>query len=255
MKQWQKYAAELLGTFILVFGGSLALLSLAANNISVGLGFGFSLLAALYAFGEISGGHFNPIVSLAMFLDRRLTALETIWYWVAQFVGAICASLVVLVTFASTNAVGRTANVSADDARNFFIEVVLSAILVAVVLQVTRTAKFGASALIAYPLTYAAMYFAGLGITSTGVNPARSFAPVLLSGKHWADIWLFILGPAIGAVVGWVAHMVTVRGDTGLTDDLARAATDMRSVDMGDIRQGPGQVPGPESPPASSPES
>jgi aquaporin Z len=254
MKQWQKYAAELLGTFILVFGGSLALLSLAANNISVGLGFGFALLAALYAFGELSGGHFNPIVSLAMFLDRRLTAIETIWYWLAQFVGAICASLVVLATFASTNAVGETANVSVHDARNFFLEIVLSAILVAVVLQVTRTAQYGSTALIAYPLTYAAMYFAGLGITSTGVNPARSFAPVLLSGDHWADVWIFVVAPPIGAIVGWAAHMITVRGDTGLRDDLMRAATDMRAVEMGEIRQGPGQVPPPAAPPASTPE-
>ena len=219
MKQWQKYVAELLGTFILVFGGSLALVSAAANNISVGFGFGLALLAGLYAFGEISGGHFNPIVSLAMFLDRRLTALETIWYWISQFVGAICASLVILATFASTKTVGQTANFSGDDARNFVLEIVLSAILVAVVLQVTRTAKYGATALIAYPLTYSALYF----------------------------------GPAIGAILGWVAHMVTVRGDTTLTDDLVRAATDMRGVEMGDVRQGPGQVPPPEAPPASTP--
>jgi aquaporin Z len=254
MKQWQKYAAELLGTFVVVVVGSLALLSVAANNISVGLGFGFALLAALYAFGEISGGHFNPIVSLAMFLDRRLTALETLWYWIAQFVGAICASLVVLATFASTNAVGRTANASANDMRNFFLEIVLSAILVAVVLQVTRTPRYGSSALIAYPLTYAAMYFAGLGLTSTGVNPARSFAPVLLSGDHWADIWIFVLGPVIGAIVGWAAHMIAVRGDTSLGDDLTRAATDMRSVDMDvdHIRQRPGQVRGAEEAPPTS---
>jgi aquaporin Z len=143
--------------------------------------------------------------------------------------------------------------VSVHDARNFFVEIVLSAILVTVVLQVTRTPKYGATALIAYPLTYAAMYFAGLGITSTGVNPARSFAPVLLSGDHWADVWIFIVAPPIGAIVGWAAHMITVRGDTALRGDLMQAATEMRSVEMDDLRQGPGQVPPPESPPASSP--
>jgi aquaporin Z len=258
MKQWQKYLAELLGTFVLVFGGSLAILSAVRGGgdvITIGFGFGLSLLAGLYAFGEVSGGHFNPAISLAMFLDRRLTALETVWYWISQFVGAILASLVILIVFASSTEVGRTANVSGSDGRNFVLEIIMTAIFIAVVLQVTRSGKYGASTLIAIPLTLATIHFSTIGLDSTGVNPARSFAPVLLSGKHWGDIWLFILGPAIGGILGWVAHMITVRGDTALTDDLTRAATDMRSVDMGDIRQGPGQVPGPESPPASSPES
>jgi aquaporin Z len=258
MKQWQKYVAEALGTFILVFGGSLAILTYRGGSgvdiIVVGFGFGLSLLAGLYAFGEVSGGHFNPAISLAMFLDRRLTAVETVWYWISQFVGAILASLVVLILFASSDDVGKTANVSSSDARNFFVEIIMTAIFIAVVLQVTRSGKYGASTLIAIPLTLAGIHFATIGIDSTGVNPARSFGPVLLSGKHWADIWLFILGPAIGGVVGWAAHMVTVRGDTTLTDDLTRAATDMRGVEMGDIRQGPGQVPEPGTPPASPPE-
>ena len=98
MKSWQKYVAEFLGTLILVFGGSVAILGNSAGDLGVAFGFGLALLAGLYAFGEVSGGHFNPIVSLAMFLDRRLSALDTIWYWIAQFVGAICASLLILVT-------------------------------------------------------------------------------------------------------------------------------------------------------------
>jgi aquaporin Z len=258
MKQWQKYLAELLGTFVLVFGGSLAILAaLRAGGdlvVPIGFGFGLSLLAGLYAFGEVSGGHFNPAISLAMFLDRRLTALETIWYWISQFVGAILASLVILILFASSNEVGRTANVSTSDARNFFLEIVMTAIFIAVVLQVTRSGNYGASALIAIPLTLSVIHFATIGLDTTGVNPARSFGPVLLSGDHWGDVWIFLLAPMAGGIIGWAAHVITVRGDTSLGDDLARAATDMRSVEMGDIRQGPGQVPGPEAPPASTPE-
>jgi len=254
MKQWQKYLAEALGTFILVFGGSLSILS-GGDIATVGFGFGLALLAGLYAFGEVSGGHFNPAISLAMFLDRRLTALETVWYWISQLVGAIVASLAILVLFASRTDVGHTANRSTSDARNFFVEIIMTAIFIAVILQVTRSNKFGASTLIAIPLTLAAIHFATIGVDSTGVNPARSFGPVLISAKHWGDIWLFVLGPMIGAIVGWAAHMVTVRGDTSLTDDLTRAATEMRGVDvdLDDIRQGPGQVPPPGSPPASTP--
>jgi aquaporin Z len=254
MKQWQKYAAELLGTFVLVFGGSVAILAGGAGTIGIAFGFGLALLAGLYAFGEVSGGHFNPIVSLAMFLDRRLTALETIWYWIAQFVGAICASLVVLAAFTSTSDVGATATVSPDRWRGFLLELVASAIFVAVILQVTRSGRYGASTLIAIPLTLAAIHLALIPFSGSSVNPARSFAPVLVSGDHWSDIWIYFVAPPIGAIVGWATHMVTVRGDTSLGDDLVRAATDMRSVQMDDFRQGPGQMPPPESPPPSTPE-
>src|SRR5438552_2841492 len=145
MKSWQKYLAELLGTFVLVFGGSLAILSAVRGGgdvITIGFGFGIALLAGLYAFGEVSGGHFNPIVSLAMFLDRRLTALETIWYWIAQFVGAIAASVLIWVIYASNSAVDHTTNSSNHDARAFFLELIASAIFVAVILQVTRSDRY-----------------------------------------------------------------------------------------------------------------
>ena len=259
MKQWQKYAAELLGTFILVFGGSLALLSLAANNISVGLGFGFALLAALYAFGEISGGHFNPIVSLAMFLDRRLSALDTIWYWAAQFVGAIAAALVVLVLYADRDAVRATATRSSADARGFFLELICSAIFVAVILQVTRSDRYGASALLAIPLTLFVIHIALIPFTGSSVNPARTLGPDLVGATAWSDIWIYLLAPPAGAIVGWVAHAVTVRGDTALRDDFMRAAGDMRRVEFDQLRQGPGQVPPPppptepDKPPAAGP--
>src|SRR3954447_18505727 len=170
MKPWQKYAAELLGTFILVFVGSLAILGSrgdGAARVTIAFGFGIALLAGLYAFGEVSGGHFNPIVSLAMFLDRRLSALETIWYWAAQFVGAIVASLLILVTFADRDAVKATATRSSSDARAFFLELIASAIFVAVILQVTRSNRCGTSALIGTPLTLFAIHIALVPLTGS----------------------------------------------------------------------------------------
>jgi aquaporin Z len=250
MKQWQKYLAEVLGTFTLVFGGSLAILS-GGDIVSIAFGFGLALLAGLYAFGEVSGGHFNPILTLAAFLDRRISALETIWYWIAQFVGAILASLVILVSYASSSKVGDTANRpigGTSDARAFVFEIVIAAIFVAVFLQVTRSSSFSGQTLLAIPLTLAALHLATIGITSTGANPARSFAPTLLSGDHWSTIWIYILAPPIGAVIGWAAHMVAVRGDTSLKDELKTAASDMRGVDMSDLKEGPL-----DNPPASQP--
>ena len=244
VKSWQKYVAEMLGTFILVFGGSLAILAAAgANNLAVAFGFGIALLGGLYAFGEVSGGHFNPIVSLAMFLDRRLSALDTIWYWIAQFVGAILASLGVLVIFASRDDVKATATTTSSDARAFFLEMIFSAIFVAVILQVTRSDRYGASALMAIPLTLFTIHVALIPFTGSSVNPARTFGPDLVGATGWSTIWIYLIAPPVGAVIGWAVHMVTVRGDTSLRADLGRAAGDMRKVEFSDVRQGPGQVP------------
>jgi aquaporin Z len=252
VKSWQRYVAEMLGTFILVFVGSLAILSTQvegnARILGIAFGFGIALLAGLYAFGEVSGGHFNPIVSLAMFLDRRLSALDTIWYWIAQFVGAILASLAILAIYADRNAVKATATHSSSDARAFFLELICSAIFVAVILQVTRSNRYGASALVAIPLTLFAIHVALIPFTGSSVNPARTFGPDLVGATAWSDIWIYLLAPPAGAILGWAAHMVTVRGDTSLRDDLQRAAGDMRSVELDDIRQGPGKVPPPPPP-------
>jgi len=257
LKSWQKYAAELLGTFILVFVGSLAILGYSASGgsqqLSVGFGFGIALLAGLYAFGEVSGGHFNPIVSLAMFLDRRLSALDTIWYWISQFVGAIAAALVILALYTHRAAVKQTATVPHHhDARAFFLELIASAIFVAVILQVTRSNRYGASALIAIPLTLFVIHVALVPFTGSSVNPARTFGPDLVYATGWSSIWIYLLAPPAGAILGWAAYKVTVTGDTSLRDDLALAAGDMRRVELGDIRQGPGQVPPP--PPPSAPD-
>jgi aquaporin Z len=248
MKSWQKYVAEFLGTLILVFGGSVAILSNSAGDLGVAFGFGLALLAGLYAFGEVSGGHFNPIVSLAMFLDRRLSALDTIWYWIAQFLGAICASLLILILWASRDDVAKTATRSSSDARAFFLELIFSAIFVAVILQVTRSDRYGPSALLAIPLTLFTIHVALIPLTGASVNPARTFGPDLVGATGWSDIWIYLLAPPAGAIIGWAIHMVTVRGDTSLREDLGRAAGDFRKVEFSDVRQGPGQVPPPPSP-------
>ena len=248
MKSWQKYVAEFLGTLILVFGGSVAILSNSSGDLGIAFGFGLALLAGLYAFGEVSGGHFNPIVSLAMFLDRRLSALDTIWYWIAQFLGAICASLLILVLWASRDDVAKTATRSSSDARAFFLELIFSAIFVAVILQVTRSDRYGPSALLAIPLTLFTIHVALIPLTGASVNPARTFGPDLVGATGWSDIWIYLLAPPAGAIIGWAIHMVTVRGDTSLREDLGRAAGDLRKVEFSDVRQGPGQVPPPPSP-------
>jgi aquaporin Z len=229
MGSMQKLLAELCGTFTLVFVGSLSIIAAGDTGttllVSIALGFGLALLIALYAFGEVSGGHFNPAVSLAMFLDKRLPSGDLIGYWVAQFAGAILASIVVWIAF-DKDAVKGTVTGNTDVGSAFVVELVLSALFIAIILQVTRSDKFGASALTAIPLALVAIHVAAIPISGASVNPARSFGPALV-GMKFDDIWLYFVAPAAGAVLGWVVHKVVVMGDTNLGGDLkdARAST------------------------------
>ena len=112
-----KYVAEVLGTFTLVFIGSLSILASVApapTLLVAAFGFGLALLAGLYAFGDISGGHFNPAVSFAMFLNGRLDAPTMVGYWVSQFAGAILASFAVLIAFGQDDVAATVTAASAS---------------------------------------------------------------------------------------------------------------------------------------------
>ena len=169
MKDWQKYLAEVFGTFTLVFLGSLALvengqvsgLNPISGTIIIPFAFGLALLAGLYAFGEVSGGHFNPAVSLAMFLDRRLAAADLVSYWASQIIGAVLASLTILLAFTKQD-VANTATTHSSTKTALVIEIALTAVFVLVILQVTKSGTYGSTALIAIPLTLVAIHFAAV---------------------------------------------------------------------------------------------
>jgi aquaporin Z len=225
MGKTQKYLAEALGTFALVSIGSFAILSASAGDslgiVSIALGFGLALLTGLYAFGEVSGGHFNPAVSLAAFLDRRITMDDLIGYVVAQVAGAILASLVVLIAF-NDEAVAATTTHSTDNWAGIVVEVVMSALFVAVILQVTKSGTYGATALVAIPLTLLAIHVAIIPISGSSVNPARSLGPAIV-GTDFGDLWIYLIFPFVGGILGWIAHKIVVQGDTNFRDDLDAA--------------------------------
>jgi aquaporin Z len=235
MGSMQKLLAELFGTFTLVFVGSMSVVAALRFGggggvdsvllVSVALGFGLALLIGLYAFAEVSGGHFNPAVSLAMFLDKRLPAGDLIGYWVAQFAGATLGSLVVLIAF-NSDTVASTATTFTDTRAAFVTELVLTALFVAVILQVTRSDTYGRSALTAIPLALVAIHVAAIPISGASVNPARSFASALV-GTEFGDLWLYFIAPPIGAVLGWIVHKVVVMGDTDIRGDLKDARASM----------------------------
>jgi aquaporin Z len=216
MEAWQKYAAELLGTFVLVFGGTTAIVATSLVGVPVLLAvpfaFGLALLAGLYAFGEVSGGHYNPAVSLAMFLDRRLSSPDLFRYWGAQFAGAILASLVLLIA-TSQDDVAATATKpgTLGNGTAFLIELVFTAIFVTVILQASASGRFGSSALIAIPLTLLAIHFAAIPFSGSSVNPARTFGPALV-GNTWTAIWIYFIAPPLGAALAVAIHRGIVRG-------------------------------------------
>lgn len=224
MKPWQKYLAEFFGTFVLVFIGTVAVVGAIRSDVSPLLvapfAFGLALLAGLYAFAEVSGGHYNPAVSLGLFLDRRLSLPDLLGYWASQFLGGIAAAVVLLLA-TSDDDVASTATIpGADgDGTAFIVELVLTAIFVCVILQSSKSSRFGGSALIAIPLTLVAIHFAGVPFSGSSVNPARTFGPALIGGE-WDGIWIYFVGPLLGAVLAWLVYNVVVTGDTDVRDDV-----------------------------------
>jgi aquaporin Z len=206
MDAWQKYAAEMIGTFVLVFGGSAAIVSAGVTSspslIVAALAFGLALLAGLYAFGEVSGGHFNPAVSLAMFLEKRLPSNELIGYWLAQFAGGILAAIALWIAVDTREQVAATSTFPGafGDGSAFFMEILFTAIFVAVILQASVSGRFGGSALLAIPLALVAVHLAVIPFSGSSVNPARTFGPDLIGGE-WDGIWIYLIGPPLGAVL------------------------------------------------------
>ena len=231
MKQWQRYLAELFGTFILVFGGTTTIIAssgLGGGGVQflVPFGFGLSLMAALYAFAEVSGGHFNPAVSLGLFLDRRLTFEDLLGYWIFQFAGAIMASLLMLIPF-SHDLVKSTTTVPHGNGTALFLEITFTAIFVLVILHSTKSDRYGGSAMVAIPLTLLMVHLATIPFSGTSVNPARSLGPALV-GAQWTGFWIYVVGPAAGAFIAWIVYSVVIKGDMDLRDDMQRIRSDVR---------------------------
>ncbi len=203
--------AELLGSFTLLFVGGLSIIVTLtfASDVSaiavLSFGFGLALLAGLYAFGEVSGGHFNPAVSLGALLDGRLDPTRFVQYVLAQIAGALLAG-VALVAASNSDLVGLTATVPGDGVgagRAFLIEVILTAVFVAVILKVTTSDLMGPSAFLAISLTLVVIHLGGAPLSGASVNPARTLGSAIL-GVNYESIWVYLTAPFVGAVLGWV---------------------------------------------------
>jgi aquaporin Z len=204
----RKYLAELLGTFLFFTIGLSSVQAVLALGdgkaplmVVVPLGFGFGLLAAIFTFGHISGGHFNPAVSVAMVVDRRMSATDAAGYIVAQIIGATGAAGLILVLFnqAAVKATGTHPGNGFDDIKALVLETVLTAIFLLVILTATKHAS--SLAALAIPLTLVGIHLAAIPFTGASVNPARSIAPALIGGDL-SDLWVYLVGPILGGIIG-----------------------------------------------------
>jgi aquaporin Z len=219
----RRYSAELVGTFVLVFGGvgSAVIAGDRIGALGVALAFGLSLLAMVYVIGPISGCHINPAVTLAAVLTRKLTPRLAVGYVVAQVLGAIVAAGVLLLVANGlpggydAAAMGLGANGYGDHSPGrygliaaFVVEVVLTAFLVLTVLGATDVAAPVGFAGLPIGLVLTLIHLVGIPVTNTSVNPARSIGPAVFVGG-WAlgQIWLFIVAPLIGAALGVVIYL------------------------------------------------
>lgn len=208
----RKYLAELFGTFLFMTIGYLSVAAVTAAGapglLVVPFSFGFGLLAAIFAFGHISGGHYNPAVTVAMVLDRRTTPMDAVGYIVAQVVGAILAAVLVMVLFdQATVAAGVTKpGAGVTDIEALIIETVMTGGFVVVILASTRHAA--SLAALAIPLSLVAIHFATANLSGASVNPARSIGSALIGGDFTA-FWVYLVGPIAGAALGWSVYRST----------------------------------------------
>jgi aquaporin Z len=223
-----KYLAELIGTLILVGLGTMGILATlsaggdsTAQIVVIALAFGLALLAGIWAVGHVSGAHFNPAVTLAMLLDRRITFGDAIGYWVAQFAGATVGSLIVLGATGDRGDVAATATTYDSLTTAAVVEVTLTAVFVWVIMATTRfTRARGNHAPLAIALTLVAVHLAGIPFSGSSVNPARSFAPAAVGGVFGSELFVYIWAPLVGAIVAFALYRLfpvpeATTGDVG----------------------------------------
>jgi MIP family channel proteins len=200
--------AEFIGTFTLIFIGGGAGIVTGQDIVAVALANGLAIGIMVSNLGHISGGHFNPAITLGFLTTKRIEIRIAVPYWIAQFSGAVAAAAILRGLFPRPlflGAVPHTGNFGAG--KGLVVEMILTFFLVWAVFAtaVDPRGAFKAIAGLAIGLTITIDVFMGGPLTGAAMNPARAFGPELI-GNFWGDAWIYYLGPAIGGVVAAVAY-------------------------------------------------
>jgi aquaporin Z len=216
MSDTQKYIAELIGTFVLVFFGcgSAVVAGKSIGFLGISLAFGIAVLVMVYAIGAISGCHINPAITIAMLVNGKISGKDAGMYIIAQCIGAVIASVLLLAIMTgnpayniATDGLGQNGFGAASPGgfsmvSGLIAEVILTFIFLMVIFGATSKAAPAGFAGIAIGLSLTTVHLVGIPITGTSVNPARSLGPALVvGGTALSQLWLFIIAPIIGAVL------------------------------------------------------
>ena len=215
----RKYAAELIGTFVLVFigCGSATLAGKYIGFVGISFAFGLSVLAMVYAIGGISGCHINPAISISMLASGKMKLKDTVIYVIVQCIGAVIAAAVVCAVAVGNPGYSLTANGLGQNGygvaspggfsmtSGFIAEVVLTFIFLLVIYGSTSERAPKGFAGISIGLSLVLIHLVGIPITGTSVNPARSLGPaVIVGGTALSQLWLFWAAPIIGGLLAAV---------------------------------------------------
>jgi MIP family channel proteins len=202
----RRAVAEFVGAFTLIFIGGGAGIASNHDIVAVALANGLAIGIMVSNLGHISGGHFNPAITLAFLATRRIHATLAVMYWAAQLLGAIAAAALLRAIFPHIdNAIPNAPGIS--DGKALLLEIVLTFFLVWAVwaTAVDIRGAFKAIAGLAIGLTITMDVFVGGPLTGAAMNPARAFGPELI-GNFWGNAWVYWVGPAIGALIAGLAY-------------------------------------------------
>ncbi|MBC8036887.1 MAG: aquaporin [Rhizobiales bacterium] len=214
MPSTNKLIAEAIGTFALVSAVvGAALVSGNSAGLGVALAIGFTVMAMAYAVGPISGGHFNPAVTLGLAAAGRFDNRQILPYWAAQVAGGVLAAIFFAIVYKlkggdlpagfASNGYGEHSGGGFPLSSALLMEMVQTALFIFVIARVTRSNGAGVMAPVAIGLMLAAMHIMSIPAANTSLNPARSIATAVVErGWALAQLWLFILAPLIGGVLG-----------------------------------------------------
>ena len=221
-----KLLAEFIGTFWLVLGGcGSAVLAAGVADVGIGwlgvsLAFGLTVLTMAYAVGHISGGHFNPAVSLGLMIGGRFDAKDLIPYWIAQVAGAVAASVVLYIIVSggagftgvggfASNGYGAASPQGYGMTAALVTEVVMTAAFLIIILGATSAGAPAGFGPIAIGLGLTLIHLISIPVTNTSVNPARSTGVALFAdGPALSQLWLFWVAPLVGAALGAIIWKV-----------------------------------------------
>lgn len=212
----RKYTAELIGTAVLVFFGVGAAL-LADSIAACAIAFGLTVVVMSVTVGRVSGCHLNPAISIAMFLDKKLSSKDLVGYIIFQIIGAIIAGALILYLFSvhmgidfsdiidhGTFGANTLDGVDGSIVAGLITEIFLTFIFVLVVFGATAKNGMDKFAGLFIGLALTMVHLVGIGLTGTSVNPARSIGLAVFQPEALGDLWIFIVAPIIGGILAWL---------------------------------------------------